>query len=139
MPDHALTAGGGQGAERLPACSKDPGSCRLQLIPAVSVAACYQRTPAANYWPITRRSTVRSVPNLTQAWTRAEASKPLGWTLQGGVLGPREVDPHVRSEKWVAWARGPIGERVEGEGEIPEQALVDPATKLKAIRPNPNG
>jgi hypothetical protein len=81
----------------------------------------------------------RSVPNLTQAWTRAEASKPHGWTLRGVALGPREVDPVIRYEKWVAWARGPNGERAEGEGEIPEQALVDLAAKLKAIRPDPNG
>jgi hypothetical protein len=53
------------------------------------------------------------VPNLTQAWTRAEASKPHGWTLRGVALGPREVDPHVRSEKLVAWARRPNGERIE--------------------------
>ena len=79
------------------------------------------------------------MPNLTQAWTRAEASKPLGWTLRGVALGPREVDPHVRSQKWVAWARGPDGERVEGECQIPEHALVDLAAKLKAIRPDPNG
>ena len=59
------------------------------------------------------------MPNLTQAWTRAEAYKPNGWTLRGVVLGPRQADPVIRSETWVAWARGPNGERVEGEGDSP--------------------
>jgi hypothetical protein len=29
----------------------------------------------------------------------------------------------ARSESWVAWARGPKGERVDGQGESAEQAL----------------
>jgi hypothetical protein len=54
------------------------------------------------------------VPNLTQAWTRAGASKPHGWTLRGVVLGPREVDPA-------------------------QTALADLANKLAPIRGNRNG
>jgi hypothetical protein len=79
------------------------------------------------------------VPNLTQAWTRAEASKPLGWTPRGVVLGPREVAPIIRAAVWVAWARGPNGEHAQGEGDAPEQALMNLATKLAALRPDPNG
>jgi hypothetical protein len=45
----------------------------------------------------------------------------------------------IHSETWVAWARGPDGGRVEGEGESPEQALADLANKLKPIQGNPNG
>ena len=59
---------------------------------------------------------------LTDAWTRAEASKPAGWRLMGVVRGPREVDPVIRSESWLAWAVGPNGERAEGTGSYPEQA-----------------
>ena len=44
------------------------------------------------------------------------------WDLMGVVRGPREADPRIQSELWVAWARGPDGERVEGRGESPEQA-----------------
>ena len=73
------------------------------------------------------------MPNLTQAWTRAEASKPNGWTLRGVALGPREVDPVIRSSTWVAWARKPNGERAEGEGDILERALTDLAEKLAAM------
>ena len=30
-------------------------------------------------------------------WTTAETRKPRGWVLRGVVLGPREVDPTIRS------------------------------------------
>jgi hypothetical protein len=79
------------------------------------------------------------MPNLTQAWTRAEASLPLEWSIRGVVLGPREVAPLIHSAVWVAWARGPNGEHQQGEGDSPEQALSDLANKLKPIQGNPNG
>jgi hypothetical protein len=41
----------------------------------------------------------------------------------GVVRGPREVDPQIRSESWVAWARGPNGQRVEGQGDSAQGAL----------------
>jgi hypothetical protein len=41
----------------------------------------------------------------------------------GVVRGPREVDPRIQSDSWVPWARGPDGERVEGQGQSPEGAL----------------
>ena len=71
------------------------------------------------------------MPNLTQASTRAEAVKPFGWKLCGMVLGRRAT--------WVAWARGPKQERVEGEGTSPQQALSDLANKLDKLRADPNG
>lgn len=70
------------------------------------------------------------MPNLTQAWTRAEADKPLGWKLCGMVLGRRAT--------WVAWARGPNGDRAEGKGDNPQQALSDLANKLDRLRGDPN-
>jgi hypothetical protein len=79
------------------------------------------------------------VPNLTQAWTRAEASLPHGGSIRGLVLGPREVAPVIRSAVWVAWARGRNGEHQEGEGNYPEGALLDLATKLRPVRGDPNG
>jgi hypothetical protein len=57
----------------------------------------------------------------------------------GVVRGPREVDPAIRRETWVAWARGPNDERVEGEGGSPEQALSALANKLTPLRGDPNG
>ena len=79
------------------------------------------------------------MPNLTQAWTRAEASLPHQWSIRGLVLGPCEVAPVIRAAVWVAWARGPNGEHQQGEGDSPEQALADLANKLKPIQGNPNG
>jgi hypothetical protein len=60
---------------------------------------------------------------LTESWNAAEAALPVGWELMGVVRGPRDADPQIRSEAWVAWMRSPEGIRVEGEGDSPEQAL----------------
>lgn len=76
---------------------------------------------------------------LTQAWTRASAALPLGWRLRGVVQGPREADPVIRSDSWVAFARGPEGERMEGQGAYPVAALYDLAEKLRQLRGDPNG
>ncbi len=50
----------------------------------------------------------------------------------GVVRGPREVDPAIRSESWVAWARGSPGERVDGEGDTPDGALRNFVKKMRA-------
>jgi hypothetical protein len=62
-------------------------------------------------------------PGLTQSWIAAEATLPPEWHLMGVARGPREVDPQIRSESWVAWARGPKGQRADGQGESPTGAL----------------
>ncbi len=69
---------------------------------------------------------------LTQDWTAAEATLPRDWRLMGVVRGPREVDPAIRSESWVAWARGPAGERVDGQGDTPDGALRDFVKRMRA-------
>jgi hypothetical protein len=53
------------------------------------------------------------------------ATLPPEWHLMGVVRGPREVDPKISSDSWVAWALSPKGERVAGQGGSPEQALDD--------------
>jgi hypothetical protein len=67
---------------------------------------------------------------LTESWIAAAASLPTDWRLMGVALGPREVDPRIGSELWVAWARGPDGERIDGQGKSPEEAL-DALTSAK--------
>lgn len=68
---------------------------------------------------------------LTHAWTRASASLPLDWRLKGVVEGPREIDPAIRGQTWVAWARGgPNDERAAGEGGSAIAALLDLSNKL---------
>jgi hypothetical protein len=62
---------------------------------------------------------------LTWSWIAAMATLPPEWELMGVVRGPREVDPKIQSASWVAWARSPDGERVEGRGESAEHALDD--------------
>jgi len=51
----------------------------------------------------------------------------------GVVCGPREADPVIRGETWVAWARGPKGERLEGDGDSPQDALVRLAANLREL------
>ena len=45
----------------------------------------------------------------------------------GVVRGPREVDPKIQSDSWMAWARGPEGERVDengaSEGRAPSPSI----------------
>ena len=77
--------------------------------------------------------------NLTQAWTAASAALPLEWRLKGVVEGPREAAPVIRSGSWLAWAVGPNGDRAEGIGDNPIQALLDLTAKLEPIRGNRNG
>lgn len=70
---------------------------------------------------------------LTEVWRGAMAAKPSDWTLRGVVCGPREVDPNIRGSGWVAWAIGPGRERVSGEGDSPEDALVSLTGKFKEL------
>ena len=53
------------------------------------------------------------------------ATLPPKWELMGVVRGPREADPKIQSASWVAWARGPDGERVEGRASHPSRPLDD--------------
>ena len=66
---------------------------------------------------------------LTQSWIAAEATLPPEWRLMGVARGPREVDPQIRSESWVAWARGPMA------SEPPAKASHRPRAILEAICP----
>jgi hypothetical protein len=76
---------------------------------------------------------------LTQAWAKASAALPLEWELKGVIQAPREVDPVIRSSSWLAFARGPNGERAEGTGSDPIQALLALAESLAKIRRDMNG
>ena len=53
------------------------------------------------------------------------ATLPPEWQMMGVVRGPREVDPKIQSDSWMAWVRGPDGERVEGHADSAEGALDD--------------
>jgi hypothetical protein len=60
---------------------------------------------------------------MTQSWIAAMATLRPEWRLMGVVRGPREVDPQIHSDSWVAWARGLNGERVDGQADSAEGAL----------------
>jgi len=59
------------------------------------------------------------------------ASRSPEWRLMGVVRGPREVDPRIHSDSWVAWARGPKGERVDGQADSAQGALNALANEMR--------
>jgi hypothetical protein len=82
---------------------------------------------------------------LTRLWTRASASLPLGWRLEGVMT--RDVasqwaptETAVGEDGWVALAleTGGSGSAV-GSGTSPEQALANLAEELRRMRGDPNG
>jgi hypothetical protein len=76
-----------------------------------------------------------SPKGLTESWRAAEAARPPEWQLAGVVRGPREADPKIHGDDWVAWAKGPhAGERVQGDGDSPEAALLNLANLLSSAR-----
>jgi hypothetical protein len=58
---------------------------------------------------------------LNRAWITASAALPLEWRIEGLTRHVR--GPDQRSERWRAWAGGPQGETIEGQGEGPSGAL----------------
>ena len=75
---------------------------------------------------------------LSKAWVAASAALPHGWSIRGVARGPREVDPQIHGESWVAWAR-PDEDRpelppsVEGQGESADQAVNALANALREL------
>jgi hypothetical protein len=70
---------------------------------------------------------------LTECWRNAYAAKPSDWALRGVVCGPREADPAIRNPGWVAWATGPKGERLQGAGDSPHDALNALTVQLRGL------
>jgi hypothetical protein len=75
-------------------------------------------------------ATVRKA-DLTEAWIVAESTVPPEWRLMGVVRGPRDANPRITSDSWVAWMRSPEGIQVEGTGETPDQALLALADTMR--------
>jgi len=99
-------------------------------------SALARRHFSLDHWA--HRSSIRiaSVPSkgLTEAWLAAETARPREWDVMGVVRGPREANPKINGHDWVAWAKGPhAGERVQGEGGSPQEALLDLANRLRTL------
>ena len=75
---------------------------------------------------------------MTRRFTMVYAMLPVESEFRGLVAGPREADP-IRSPDWVAWARGPKGERVEVKAPTAEGAMSDLPTSSARSGPDPNG
>ena len=79
--------------------------------------------------------------NLTEAWTRAAALMPHGFSLAG--VGTRDLLPAYASEagemEWIAVARDAEGNSRIGYGSTAIQALLDLANRAERDRGNVNG
>jgi hypothetical protein len=76
---------------------------------------------------------------LNRAWISASAALPLEWRLEGLTCASDGLAPEQRSDRWRAWATGPKGERIEGEGEGPVAALNALARELEPLRGSTSG
>jgi hypothetical protein len=71
---------------------------------------------------------------LNRAWIAASAALPIGWRLEGVTCASEGLQLEERSDRWRAWAPGPTGERIEGEGEGLASALNALARELEPLR-----
>jgi len=68
---------------------------------------------------------------MTEVWVRTEASLPLGWWIDSLRCASNGLAPHLRSDRWIAIAKGPEDETIEGEGGSADQAMANLANKLR--------
>jgi hypothetical protein len=73
---------------------------------------------------------------LNRAWIDAAAALPLEWRIQGVACASTGLDG---SERWRAWATGPKGKMIEGEGVNPIAALYALARELRPLRGSATG
>ena len=65
---------------------------------------------------------------------RRDGREAVQLAVGGRGVRPRQVDPNIHSaEEWCAWARGPKGERSEGRGTSPHDALQALTVHLKGL------
>jgi len=76
---------------------------------------------------------------LNRAWIAASAALPPDWRLDGLTCASTGLSPEQRSDRWQAWAIGPKGERVAGEGEGPMAALKSLARELEPLGGSASG
>jgi hypothetical protein len=76
---------------------------------------------------------------LNRAWISVSAALPLEWRLEGLTGASTGLAPEQRSDRWRAWATGPHGETVEGEGDVPVAALNALAHELLKRRGSRSG
>ena len=76
---------------------------------------------------------------MDSAWIEIEAAMPLGWHLDSLRCASTGLAPEQRSDRWVAVAVGPAGEKLEAEGLEPVAALGALARLLRRIRGSMSG
>lgn len=66
---------------------------------------------------------------------RRDGRQAIDLETHGCRLRPQEIDSKIHSaEEWCAWARGPKGERIEGRGSGPQDALLELTVKRKELK-----
>jgi hypothetical protein len=80
-----------------------------------------------------------SLGRMDRAWIETEAAMPLGWHLDSLRCASTGLAPEQRSDRWLAVAIGPAGEKLEAEGGEPVAALGALARLLQRIRGTMSG
>ena len=76
---------------------------------------------------------------MDRAWVQTEAAMPLGWHLDSLRCASTGLAPEQRSDRWLAVAVGPAGEKLEAEGGEPVAALGALARELLPLRGSMSG
>jgi len=76
---------------------------------------------------------------MDRAWVETDAAMPLGWHLDSLRCASTGLAPEQRSDRWLAVAIGPHGEKVEAEDGEPVAALEALARLLVPIRGRMSG
>ena len=76
---------------------------------------------------------------MDRAWVETEAAMPLEWHLDPLRCASTGLVPEQRSDRWLAVAVGPAGQKVEAEGDEPVAALGALARLLVPIRGRMSG
>jgi len=80
-----------------------------------------------------------SLGRMDRAWVETDAAMPLGWHLDSLRCASTGLAPEQRSDRWLAVAIGPHGEKVEAEDGEPVAALEALARLLVPIRGRMSG
>jgi hypothetical protein len=76
---------------------------------------------------------------LNRAWITASAALPLEWHLEGVTCASTGLRPEQRSDLLRAWATGPRGQAIEGQGVNVIAALHALARELGPLRGSASG
>lgn len=75
-----------------------------------------------------------ALSRMDRAWVETAAAMPSGWHLDSLRCASNGLEPHNRSDRWVAVAAGPDGEELQAQNDDPVAALLALARLLRTLR-----